>query len=223
MSTRIHVVAARGDSAGEFQDALHGARSAGPGESTCSPFHFGSSGDWQWATASVWHIGAAEIDQAIATLPGVTLRTTTSDGILWMITVVGSGRDVFHGVHFFAAGGWDADDPDERNEDPDFPEHQPDEVAGIDRDDPDVQFLWETLGTHHDRSEYGKHGGFGENIAVASADAGSTDRTTMTLSIERDSEVLKPRQRRCDIGNVVADHPMSHIGGINQAAQQINL
>ncbi len=147
MSERVHVIAARDVGADEFHQVLTSLLPAESGQPACQPFRFGSSGNWQWAYASVWQVGAGEIDQALVCLPGASLRTTTSDGILWMLTVAGGGRELFRGVHFFCnveRTDWDriVGELDEE-EDPDFPEHAPDAVAGIDRDDPELQFLWD--------------------------------------------------------------------------------
>lgn len=148
MAYRLHIIAARGATADEFQQSLRSILPQESGESpSCSPFRFGSNGDWQWASASVWHVDGHDIDGAIAKLPGVALRVTSSDGALWMLTVAGAGYELFRGVHFFTSVGctdWDHVTPEaEEEEDPLFPRNLPDEVAGIDRDDPDLAFLWD--------------------------------------------------------------------------------
>lgn len=148
MAHRFHVVAVLSSTKVKLEQALMSLRVSEPGQVNCSPFRFGSSGNWQWATASVWHVGGDEIDRVLATLPGVALRVTTSDGVLWTLTVTGESGDTFRGVHFFTSVGyadWNvvAESVEGDEADADFPEHEPDEVAGIDRDDPELQFLWD--------------------------------------------------------------------------------
>lgn len=146
MAHRIHVVAVLSPTDFNLEQALLSLRMQE--QSHCSPFRFGSSGNWQWATASVWHVGGDEIDRVLATLECVALRTTTSDGVLWTLTVTGESCDTFRGVHFFTSVGstdWDvvAYKVGDDEVDSDFPENEPDEVAGIDRDDSELQFLWD--------------------------------------------------------------------------------
>lgn len=145
MAHRFHVVAARNVEAAVFEQALVSLAPQVADQPADQPFRFGSSGDWHWALASVWQVGGDDIDRALATLPDAALRVTTSDGILWMLTVTGGG-EIFRGVHFFTWVGrtnWDEFVEQPPEDDPDFPEFAPDNVAGIDRDEPELQFLWD--------------------------------------------------------------------------------
>lgn len=147
MAYRIHVIGSYKADQAEFQSALNAinenANSSGP-----SPFRFGSSGNWQWANASVWHVNGAEIDQAISTLSTPAIRVTSSDGVLWTITVTQGKSSLFRGVHFFTSVGEPSSDTDEYDDeeeyfDDEFPEDEIDEVAGINRYEPKLEFLWD--------------------------------------------------------------------------------
>jgi len=146
MSVRVHVVGAFGATETDFRAALDSIGDEGNGSQR---FRVGSSGKWMWANASVWHVGGSAIDDALSSLPVPALRVTSSDAVLWMITLTGPGRDRFHGVHHFTQVG---DEPQELEEsengeddgDDEFPLDELEEVAGINRFIPELQFLWDS-------------------------------------------------------------------------------
>ena len=153
MAMRMHVVGAYGASPADFRAALDLIGGEGSG-SQC--FHIGSSGPWQWASGSVWQVSGSDIDQALASLPGPALRVTSSDAVLWMLALTRGDRELFRGVHHFTYAGKSPDkfDGHEESFDVDFPEEELNEVAGIDRDDPKLQFLWDTDEEERLKREY---------------------------------------------------------------------
>ncbi len=142
MAVRIHVIGAYGATDLEFRAALDSIGDNGLGS---AKFRIGTSGRWMWANASVWHVGGTEIDDALSSLSVPALRVTSSDAILWTITLTRPGGDRFHGVHHFTQVGSVPDelDPTEDDHDDDFPEDDLDEVAGINRYIPELEFLWD--------------------------------------------------------------------------------
>ncbi len=142
MSVRVHVVGAYGAEESEFRAALDTIGDEGNGSQR---FRMGSSGKWMWANASVWHVGSSAIDAALSTLSAPALRVTSSDGVMWMIAITGAGRDRFHGAHHFTyVGEAPAElDQSEADEDDEFPADELDEVAGINKFIPELQFLWD--------------------------------------------------------------------------------
>jgi len=143
MAQRLIVIAAKDVSRSAFSKALQSCVSS----DSRSPFQFGESECWQWATASVWAVDGAAIDQALSSLSCTATRTTTSDGILWVLSLFKPDSEPFRGVHFFTGvGGSDSDDAEEDLEpeeyyDDDFPRVQ--EAAGIDWFEPKLRFLWD--------------------------------------------------------------------------------
>jgi hypothetical protein len=142
MSMRIHVVGAYGASEAEFRTALDLIGDQGNGS---QQFRIGSTGKWMWANASVWHVGGSDIDDALSSLSVPALRVTSSDAVLWMLTLTGAGRDRFHGVHHFTQVGSEPQEPKHREDDhdEDFPDDELEEVAGINKFVPELQFLWD--------------------------------------------------------------------------------
>lgn len=142
MSIRIHVCGAFGATDSEFRKSLDSIGNDGQGSSL---FRIGSSGQWKWAHASVWNVDGDKIDAALSSLSVPSLRVTSSDSVLWMLTVTQAGRDTFRGVHFFTQIGQTPQDhsPQQESEDNDFPDDEPDEIAGISRFIPELQFLWD--------------------------------------------------------------------------------
>jgi hypothetical protein len=142
MSWRIHVAGAFGASEAEFRTALDSIGGEGNGSAR---FRIGGSGKWAWANASVWHVNGSEIDEALSALPVPALRVTSSDGVLWMLTLTGAGKERFHGVHHFTQVGMQPPEPrpQEDDRDADFPENELEEVAGINKFVPELQFLWD--------------------------------------------------------------------------------
>lgn len=142
MSVRVHVMGALGATNSEFQAAL---KEIGGNCDGAQPFRMGSSGAWVWANASVWQVGGEEIEKALCTLNVPALRVTSSDGVLWMLTLTGGGRELFRGVHHFTLVGSEPCDPEhsEPERDDEFPDDEIDEVAGINRFIPELQFLWD--------------------------------------------------------------------------------
>lgn len=138
MALRRHVIGAYGASEEELRAAL--------GSAGCERFRFGCSGKWQWALASVWHVNGADIDEALGGVSVPAIRATSSDGVLWTLTLTSPGREPFRGVHFFTQVGaadvpHDEQDADDEHFDGDFPRVE--EVAGISRFVPALAFLWD--------------------------------------------------------------------------------
>ncbi len=142
MAVRVHAVGAYGATDAEFREALDQIGGEGRGSAR---FRIGSSGQWQWAHASVWGVNGAEIDQALATLRVPALRVTSSDAVLWMLMLTAPGKDRFYGVHHFTTVGRVPEEPapQDEQEDEDFPEDELEEIAGINRFIPELEFLWD--------------------------------------------------------------------------------
>ena len=153
MSVRIHVVGAYGSLEAEFRAALDSIGDDGNGSQR---FHVGSSGKWIWANASVWHVAGAEIDDALSSLSVPALRVTSSDAVLWMLTLTRAGRRRFHGVHHFTLVGADPPqrEPHQESHDEDFPDDELEEVAGINRFIPELEFLWDAEEEARLKKEY---------------------------------------------------------------------
>jgi hypothetical protein len=142
MSMRVHVVGAYGATEAEFRAALDLIGDEGNGSER---FRVGSSGKWKWANASVWHVGGSDIDDALSSLSFPALRVTSSDAVLWMLTLTGAGRDRFRGVHHFTQVGAEPEEATqyENDHDEDFPEDELEEIAGINKFIRELQFLWD--------------------------------------------------------------------------------
>jgi hypothetical protein len=142
MSIRIHVVGAYGATETDFRAALD--RIGDEGNSS-EQFRIGSSGKWQWAHASVWQVSGSDIDDALSSLSAPALRVTSSDGVLWMLALTGPGRDRFRGVHHFTQVGAKPEESAQResDHDDDFPDDELEQIAGINRFIPELQFLWD--------------------------------------------------------------------------------
>jgi hypothetical protein len=142
MSMRVHVVGVYGATEAEFRAALDRIGDEGSGSER---FRVGSSGKWRWAHASVWHVGGSDIDDALSSLSVPALRVTSSDAVLWMLSLTGAGRDRFHGVHHFTQVGAEPEEAsqDQSVPDQDFPDDELEEVAGINKFIPELQFLWD--------------------------------------------------------------------------------
>lgn len=153
MAMRIHVVGALGATETELRTALDSIGGEGNG-SRC--FRVGSSHDWVWANASVWKVGGSEIDKALSTLSVPALRATSSDAVLWMLTLTGAGKKPFHGVHHFTEVGAQPPEPqpDVEVQDEDFPDDELGEVAGINRFIPELEFLWDSEEEARLKQEY---------------------------------------------------------------------
>lgn len=143
MAIRIHVLGALGVTREELLAALDTIGDDGHGSQR---FRLGASNNWQWAQGSVWHVDGDAIDRALAPLAVPTFRVTTVDGVLWMLTLQAPGQEPFHGVHHFTGVGSEpntsAAAPD-ICDDPDFPADDFDEIAGIHRYIPELEFLWD--------------------------------------------------------------------------------
>lgn len=157
MSMRIHVVGAFGATESELRTALDRIGGEGCGSGS---FRIGSSGNWAWANASVWQVGGSDIDDALGSLAGPALRVTSSDAVLWMLALTGAGKTSFHGVHHFTAVGAGPPQPEPRApvpvQDEDFPDDELEEVAGINRFVPELQFLWDAEEEARLRNEYAR-------------------------------------------------------------------
>ena len=142
MAMRVHVFGAYGATEAEFRAALD---RIGDEDSGCGRFRFGSSGKWRWANASVWHVAGSDIDDALSSLSVPALRVTSSDGVLWMLTLTGAGKERFHGVHHFTCVGAEPQAPaeSEDDDDEDFPDDELEVIAGINKFVPELQFLWD--------------------------------------------------------------------------------
>ena len=153
MSVRIHVVGAYGATEAEFRTALDLIGGEGNGS---QQFRLGSSGKWMWANASVWTVGGSDIDDALSSLSVPALRVTSSDAVLWMLTLTGAGKDRFHGVHYFAQVGAEPEEPQQQEDeqDEDFPDNELEEVAGINKFIPELQFLWDSEEEARLKKEY---------------------------------------------------------------------
>lgn len=142
MSVRIHVVGAYGATEDELRAALNTIGEEGNGSQA---FRIGCNGGWSWAHASVWHVNGSAIDDALSSLSVPAFRVTSCDAILWTLTLTGPGKDRFHGVHHFTMVGSEPgeDTQEELEQDEDFPADELEEVAGINRFVPELQFLWD--------------------------------------------------------------------------------
>jgi hypothetical protein len=142
MSVRIHVLGAYGAGEPELRAALDAIGDDGNGS---AKFRIGRSGKWVWANASVWHVGGSQIDVALASLTVPALRVTSADAILWMLTLAAPGKELFRGVHHFTRVGAEPEQSvqPEVEHDDDFPDGDVAVVAGVNKYNPDLEFLWD--------------------------------------------------------------------------------
>ena len=160
MAWRLQVFGSYGASEEEFRSALRPMEE----ERNCEPgqgFQIYTCGKWIWSNASVWSVGGLEIDEALATLATPSIRVTASDCVLWMLALMKKGEPTFRGVHHFTQVGdededYNDDELDEKEDDfdEDFPEDEITEAAGIDKFDPELNFLWDAEEAERLRQEY---------------------------------------------------------------------
>ena len=92
----------------------------------------------------------------LAHCPFRLLRVTSSDAVLWMLTLTGAGKDRFRGVHHFTQVGTEPEEPKQHEDehDEDFPDDELEEVAGINKFIPELQFLWDSEEEARLKKEY---------------------------------------------------------------------